>query len=811
MLRSVIQDIRYGFRALLASPVFALAAILTIALGIGANAAIFSMVNAVLLRPLPYPAPEQLVRIYSAYPERDARRGTLSPDDLRDWREQSTAFANMTAFPNIDVGGFVLTGSGAPQRVAAHYVEEGFFETLATPPLQGRGIGLADHTEGDNRVAVLSYRSWQSRFGGRSDVVGSTITLSDAPFEVIGVMPPGFDYPSPDAEIWVPLSVIPESGIPRRRDVRFLAGVGRLRPGIAIGAAQVDLNTVAKRLAAEYPESNERLTEVALVPLRAQMTGDVRTPLLTLLGAVGGVLLICCANIANLMLVRAQGRSREFALRSALGAGRARLVRQLITESALLALIGGVVGLVLGTAALRVLVAAAPTEVPRLAEVAVDPVVVMAALGAALATGLLFGLAPAWVVWRGDLQAELKLSAGAGAQTRGRNRLRGVLIVAEVALVLVLAIGAGLLVRSLDALMDVEPGFVVERSVAMRVSAPGYKLESSSDTQQFFTEILTRVRDQPGVAAAGVVRPMPLTADTFQGEDFRFNIVGEPAPAEGQEPSAVLRFASDGLFEAMGIPIVAGRDFNPSDDREAGEIRGVINQSFADRHFGGKAVGKRLASFGAEIAIIGVVGDVKQSSLDEEVRNVVYAPHTQVTRSGMTLVVRTRSEPAELQRAINEAIWAVNPDQTIENVITLDALVQSSVAERRFSATLVTLFAGLALTLAAIGIYGVVANAVAHRKREIGIRMALGARGADVTRWVVAQGMAWVLSGIVVGLALAVAASRLISSMLYGVSTTDLPTYAGGAAVLALVALVASLVPARRAISIDPVRTLRAD
>ena len=812
MFVSILQDIRYGFRSLLKSPVFALAAVLTLALGIGANAAIFSMVNAVLLRPLPYPEPEQLVRIYSAYPERDISRGTVSPHDFRDWRDQSESFSQMTAFPVISMGGFVLTGNERPERVLAHFVEEGFFETLPVAPLLGRPIALADHAEGDNTVAVLSYSTWQARFGGDSAIVGSTITLSDTPYTVIGVMPAGFDYPSTEGEVWVPLSVIPESGVPRRRVVRFLHAVGRLAPGVTVEGARADLGTVAKRLAAEYPDSNEQLTEVSIVPLRDQMTGDSRTGLLTLLGAVGVVLLICCANVANLMLVRAQGRTREFAVRAALGAGRARLARQLLTESALLAAIGGVAGLLLASVAIRTLVATAPDELPRLAEVGIDPTVVAFSLLVSLLTGLVFGLAPAWRAWRGDLQSELKLAGGSGAQTDGRVRMRGLLIVAEVALVVVLVIGAGLLLRSLNELLQVEPGFHGDRAVAMQVSAPSYKLEESSDISQFFADILQSVRDVPGVEVAGLIRPMPLTPDTFQGEDIGFAIVGQPVPPERQEPKAYLRWASDDAFAAMGIPLLADREFDERDNREAGELRGIINQAMAERHFpNGDAVGSRLSAGGGELAIIGVVGNVTQGSLDEEIVNVVYTPVEQITRSGMTLVVRTRAEPAGLQAAVNEAIWAVNPDQTIENVVALDALVNASVSEPRFSAMLVALFAGLALTLAAIGIYGVVANSVAQRNREIGIRMALGACGTDVARWVVGQGMFWVGTGIVIGLMIAAAASRLIASLLYGVTATDIPTYVGAAAVLTLVALAASLIPARRAIAIDPVQSLRAD
>ncbi len=585
-------------------------------------------------------------------------------------------------------------------------------------------------------------------------ICGCTVDQQPAPG--ITEPPASFDYPSAEGEIWVPLSVIPESGVPRRRAVRFLNVVGRLAPGVTREGARADLSTVAKRLAAEYPDSNDQLTEVSIVPLHDQVTGDARTGLLTLLGAVGVVLLICCANVANLMLVRAQGRTREFAVRAALGAGRGRLARQLLTESVLLAAIGGLTGLLLGSFAISALVAVAPSGVPRLAEVGIDPTVVAFSLAASLLTGLVFGLAPAWRAWRGDLQSELRLAGGSGAQTQGRVRMRGLLIVAEVAMVVVLVIGAGLLLRSLNELLQVEPGFDGERTVAMQVAAPSYKLESSAEISQFFSDLLQSVRDVPGVEVAGLIRPMPLTPDTFQGEDLHFSIVGQAAPPQGQEPKVFLRWASDDAFAAMGIPLLAGRDFDEHDNREAGELRGIINQAMADRHFpNGDAVGSRLSAGGGELAIIGVVGNVTQASLDEEVVNVVYTPVAQMTRSGMTLVVRTRAEPTGLQPALNDAIWAVNPDQTIENVVTLDALVHASVSEPRFSAMLVALFAGLALTLAAIGIYGVVANSVAQRSREIGIRMALGACGTDVARSVVGQGMVWVGTGIVVGLLIA--------------------------------------------------------
>lgn len=810
MIHSLLQDLRFGLRSLRKAPVFTLAAVATLALGIGANAAMFSMVNAVLLRPLPYPEADRLVRVYSAYPERDVWRGTLSPDDFRDFRDQSRTLSSMTVFPALSLSGFVLTGGDRPERVPAHYVGEGFFETVGTPPLLGRAIGPADQIDGANRVAVLGHRTWQTRFGGDRAIVGREIVLSDDPFTVVGVMPPGFLYPSPEADLWVPLSVIPESGIPRARGIRFLSGLARLTPGVTAEEARADLATVAQRLAEAYPDSNAQLTDVAVVPLVDQMTGDTRPALLALLGAVGGVLLICCANVANLMLVRAQGRGRELSVRAALGAGRGRLARQLLTESLLLAAIGGAAGLAAGTLALRALVAVAPDDLPRLAEVALDPLVVAFVAALAVLTGLLFGLAPAWRAWRGDLRCELVLMGG--VDTQARSRARGLLVVAEVALVVVLAVGAGLLLRTLGELLEVEPGFTTEGTLSMQVYAPGYRFEESGDSLRFFTAILNEVRSVPGVEAAGVVRPMPLTPDTFQGETFRFTVVGEAAPPEGQEPQAALRFVSDAAFEAMGIPLLAGRDFDARDDAEAGVMRGVVNESMVSRHFpDGDAVGRRLAAGGGEIEIVGVVGDIRQTSLVEEIANVVYVPITQSTRHGMTLVVRTRGEPMALLGGVQQAIWRVNPDQPIEQIATLDALVRRSVSEQRFAAMLVGLFAGLALLLATIGIYGVVASAVAQRNREIGIRMALGAHARDVVRWVVGQGMGWVVAGVALGLIAAVAVSRLLASLLFGVETVDPLTYGGVAGMILVVALIASFVPARRAVAVDPVRALRAD
>jgi predicted permease len=453
----------------------------------------------------------------------------------------------------------------------------------------------------------------------------------------------------------------------------------------------------------------------------------------------------------------------------------------------------------------------APADLPRIEQVSIDPVVIAFALGASLVTGLLFGLAPAWRAWRGDLIGELRV-AGGGSDGERRSRARSVLVLAEAALVMVLVVGAGLLLRSLDNLLQIDPGFDVDGAISMKVAAPGYRLAESADTARFFDDLIESVRDVPGVASAGLVRPMPLSPDTFQGEDFRFTVEGQEPPPEGQEPEAVLRFASSDVFRALGVPLLAGRDFGPQDDRSAGVLRGIVNQSLAERHFPNESpIGRLLRAGSGQIEIIGVVADIRQTGLVEETPNVIYAPLAQVTRSGMTLVVRTDGSPRGRLAAIQEAIWKVNPDQPIEDIATLDTLVRQSVASQRYSTWMVGTFAALALLLAAVGIYGVVANTVAQRGREIGIRMALGAHGGDVVRWVVARGLAWVAAGIGVGALLAMALGQLVASLLYDVGTVDPIVYASAAAVLLMVALAASLLPARRAVAVDPVRSLRAD
>ncbi len=727
LVQPFMKDVRYGLRSLVHQPLFAAMVIATLALGIGANSAIFSVVNAVLLRPLPFAEPERLVRLWSAYPDRDALHGTTSPIDLADWRERTTTLEHLTAVPNVSLGGLVMTGGARPEEVEVNYVWEGFFATFGVEATLGRTLQAADHVEGDNAVVVLSHRAWQRRFNADPAVIGTTVSLSGSPFVIVGVMPPSFTYPAETGELWASLSLIPDDGVPRRRFVRWLSAVGRLNPGVTIEEARADLTVVAAGLAQEFPEANEGLTAVTVEPLQSNMVDDVRTTLLTLLGAVGAVLLICCVNIANLMLVRSQDRAREFSIRSALGASSGRLVRQLLTESTALAVLGGLFGIGLAQLAVRALVALAPADIPRLETVSVDSGVLGFTLAISLLTGLLFGLAPAWRASRSRLAGAIGQSARGNSDGPEGRRLRGLLVVAEATLVLVLVVGAGLLLRSLNELMAVDPGFNTEQTVTMRIQAPGYKYDTSEEIIPFFEEVVASVRAVPGVRAAAVGRPLPLAPDTFQGEDFRFTVVGQEAPPEGQEPQAVARFIGPGFFDAMGIEWIAGRDFDNTLDIRGGSPVGIVNRTLAERHWpGSDPVGERITVGNGELEVVGVVGDVRQASLDESTAAVVYTPLSQWTRSGQSLIVRTAGDPASLLTQIQAAVWEVDPDQPIEDIVTLSGLVSGSVSQQRFVATLIGAFAVLALVLAAVGIYGVIAATPSPSAR---------ARSASGWRW----------------------------------------------------------------------------
>ncbi len=794
---TLLREIRYSVRALAARPGFSAVVVLTLALGIGANTAIFSVVNAVLLAPLPYAEPQRLVRVWSSFPTDDIEHGTTSPLDLDDWRTQAESFEAIAGYPSLTLSGFVITGGETPDEVRTMYVTEDFFDVFGVEAAIGRPLRNRDQQEDDNHIVVLSHGAWTRRFGADPAVVGSSLVLNGDPFVVVGVMPPGFEYPADDIEMWAPISLIPDSGVPRRRPVRWLNVVARLSGDTSIEQARAEMSAVVGRLAAEYPDSNERLTAATISPLREQVVGDVRPAMLTVFAAVGFVLLIGCANVANLVLARADSRRRELAVRAALGAGRGRLLLQVLTESLLLSLAGGVLGIGAAFVGVRTLIGLAPSGIPRLSAVGIDAGVLAFTLVLSVASGLAFGAAPAFRVSLSRLSEALK-DGGRGTDRAG-GRFRNALVVGEIALVVVLAISAGLLIRTYNELLSVDPGFDTENILTLRVSA-----RASDGYIDFLHDAVERIAALPGVEGVGMVRPLPLRGDTFQGEGLEFRVPGRGAPDAGELPEAYMRFVGPGYFNALGIPLLWGRDFTPSDDRQAPFVI-IVSRATAERYWDGEnPVGDSIMIGDQEVAVVGMVGDVRQMTLAEEPDPVVYVAHRQVSRTGMTFVVRSSAEPGALIGAIQREIWELRADQPIEDIATMDTVIGASVAQPRFAMALLSLFAALALCLAAVGIYGVVSYSVGLRSREIGIRVALGAEPARVVRLVVVGAMLVSCGGIALGLIGAAAVTRLMEGLLFGVPALDAWTFAAVAAVLFTVSLLASIAPAIRAGRSDP-------
>lgn len=803
------QDLRYALRTLRRSPGFAAIAVLTLGLGIGATVAIFSVVHGVLLRPLPFPESDRLVRIWQTNPGESIERGAISPVDFEDWYESRQAFAEMGAFLfDREMGGLDLTSEGEPERLAAAWVTRGFFPTLQVQPQLGRLPRPEEMERGNDRFVMLSHGLWQRRFGGDPGIIGRSVVLDGVGHEVIGVMPRTFDYPSPDADVWMSLSGIPDDAIPRHRMVRFLAAIGRLQPGATVEQARAELAVMSQRLAEEYPESNRNWSAATVLPLREAMVGDVRPALLVLLGAVGFVLLIVCANLANLLLSRASGREREFAIRAALGAGRGRVVRQLLTESVVLSLIGGVVGVLLalwGVAALRSLSA---VQLPRLADVRVDLAVLAFTFGVAVVTGVLFGLAPALKAASPRLQERLR-SGGHGTAGGGRGqRLRSGLVVAEVALAVVLIAGAGLMLRTLGNLVRVDPGFNPENVLVVSFTIPPSAYEEFPEIGTYYQQVLEQVRAVPGVESAGAIKTLPLRGT---GENARF-FPSDRRPARPEDaPSAMLLHVSTDYFRTLGIPLRRGRAFTEADRFDAPPVV-MINEAMARRYWPDQDPTLHSIDMGGgPMQIVGVVGDVRQGNIGEPPEPALYRHTLQNPRVGVNLVVRTRGEPLRLTDAVQDAIRTVNPNQTITGITTLGQVVRESVARPRLLTTLLGFFGGFGLVLGALGIYGVLAYAVSQQRKEIGVRMALGASPRRVLRMVVGRGMTLTLIGIVLGVAGALLLTRYMSSVLYGVSPGDPLALAGGALLLAAVALLAAYFPARRATRVDPMVALRAE
>jgi putative ABC transport system permease protein len=794
---SILKDIRYGLRSLMKRPAFTAIAVITLALGIGANSAIFSVINAVLLRPLPYDDPSRLISF----------RSNNSAPDLADVESQSKTFSRL--------GGMVMqplayTGGGEPTQFQIGQVTGGFFETLGVKPERGRFITNDDDRNGAPFVVVLSHNLWVKQFNSDAEILGKAIPLSGNMYTVIGVMPATFVTPRVSTEAWTPVHVSNPVAA-NFRGVHFLRTYGRLAPGVTIEQARAEMQVIDQNLAAQYPAENKNRA-TALFALHERIVGETRQSLFILFAAVGFVLLIACANFANLLLARAAERQREFVIRGALGAGRWRLMRQLLTESLLLSLAGGVAAVLLAFWGTNLLVSFKPENLPRLSEIGVDGRVLGFTLGISILTGLIFGLVPAWAASRGRVGDVLKEGGRSATAGTARQRLRSAFVIVEMAFALVLLVGAGLLIKTFWKLRSVEPGFKPDHLITMRVELPETRYKEVAPQTRFRKQVLAGMNSLPGMQAA-MVSELPLSGDSLNHD---FLIENRPPIAPGDEPSVETRSVLGDYFKVMQIPLKQGRDFGPQDFDDHAPLVGVANDALVQQYFPSEdPVGKRVRwarnPENEWITIVGVAGDVKHFGLDLPELPALYTPYTQINpwKRWMSIAARTSSDAAGTAQSLKQEIWKVDAQLPVTRVETMNEMAASSFAARRFNMSLLSLFAGLALVLAAIGIYGVMSNAVTQRTQEIGIRLALGARGVDVLKLIVRNGLTLVVIGVAIGLAGAFALTRLMTTLLFGVTPTDGLTIGVVSGVLIGVALVACLIPARRATKVDPLVALR--
>ena len=809
-LATIAADVRYALRALARSPGFAAAAILALALGIGATTAIFSVVSSVLLRPLPYREPGRLAVILHR------RTNPVAPANFFDWRREAKSFETMGAaelwVPN-------LSGGSRPESVAAVRMSADVFRMLGVAPLHGRVFLPEEEQAGRERVAVLGYRLWQRSFAADPRIVGKVVRLDGEACTVVGVMPRSFEFPpfwATGTQLWAPIVLAPRASSREGQSLRIFA---RLAPGVELAAARAEIAAITARLEKQYPGTNR---EVTVESLQETVVGDVKPALLVLLGAVLGVLLIACANVAHMLLARAAAREKEVAIRSALGAGRRRMIRQLLTESVVLAILGGAAGVLLAAAATRLLVSIAPGEILELRAVSVDGRALAFTLAISLLTGVAFGLAPAFEASRRDLTESLREGERGSTESSRRSRLRSLLIASEVALALVLCVGAGLLMRSFAALESVDPGFVSRGVLSLVVSVTGTARSEPPRRAAFFREALERIRRIPGVVSASAINHLPIAGDIW---GWPFSIEGRPIPAPGESPDAAYRVVLPGYFATMGIPILRGRDIAEADTLDSPGVV-VINEALARKHWPGEdPIGKRITFDDQDknpnwLTVVGVSKNTVRSSWGAAPRGEVYLAYLQHRRylerptsvyAYLTLVLRASGDPSALAPAVRRAVWSVDPNVTISQVLKMDDVAATAVSAPRFYLLLLAVFACVALLLSAVGIYGVMSYAVSRRTHEIGLRMALGAGQGDVLRLVVRQGMTVALAGAAAGVIGALLLTRLMKTLLYGVGATDPLTFAAVSLVLVAVALAANYVPAHRASRIDPLAALRHD
>ena len=813
-LERFVQDVQYGVRTLRKSPGFTIVAITMLALGIGANTAIFSLVSAVLLRPLPFPEPDRLVLVWDDFsPRVGPSRSEPTPADYVAWKEQSRSFADMAM---LVAGTYNLTGTGDPDKFAGIRTTANLFAVLGMQPLIGRTLVPSDERQDASPVVVISERLWRSRFGADPGLIGRTISLNGLAHTVVGVVPPDFQFPTKDAMLWVPAHFTPQE-LANRSAYNFYV-VARLKPGTALGQARAEMSTIAHRLAREYPQSNGGVN-VAVTPLHEHLTHDARAAISILLGGVGLVLLIACANLTNLLLARGAGRRKELAVRKALGASRGRVIRQLLTESAVLASLGTVLGVGLSTVTFTYLARLVPSVLPQGTSPALDVRVLLFASGVAVLMVLGVGTGPAFAAGRVGLDAALKTGTTRGTTASGSRRVRHALVVAEMTLTVVLLVAAGLLLRSYARVLAVEPGFQPHNLLIAETVLPPSKYRTLESRSAFYDRVLERVRALPAVSSAGYVNYPPLV---FKGGRAYISIEGKPTPRREDFIRYIVsdRVVSAGYFSALGVPLIRGRHFDERDGPGApGAV--IINQKLAGMHWPGEdPVGHRIRLGAIDsnpwLTIVGVVGDMRQFGLDRPAEPEMYLSLNQSGDSApffwpQYLVVRTNADPLALSSSVRSAVWDVDPDEPVSSVRSMDQVFDAELLNRNTQMTLVSALAALALLMAAVGLYGVLSYTVAQRTPEIGVRMALGAQASTVVLEVVRSALFLAASGMVLGVGSAFALTRLLTSWLFNISPADPATFAAGALLLGVMALLASYIPAHRSARIDPVSVLRAE
>lgn len=809
-METLLQDLRFGIRTLTKSPGFAIVALLTLALGIGANSAIFSVINAILLRPLAYPNPDQLVLINHNY-QKINLKASVSAFGYLHYRDNAKSFESIAAMTGWPAN---LTGEGEPERLTGQTVTANFFELLGAKAAMGRTFAVGEDSDGKNRVVVLSHGFWQRRFGGDKSILNKTLSLNGENYTVVGVMPPSFQYGREIGmivDLWAPIVFTPQQVSPDSLTNEFLAVLGRLRTGVSQDQAQAEMRNIASNLRQQYMQSADATNwDLLLTSFRQQVVGDISTMLWIVMLVVGFVLLIACANVANLLLARAAARQKEIAVRTALGAGRWRIIRQLLTESVLLSVVGGAFGLLIGYWGVKALVSLNEDRIPRANEISLDWKVLLFTFGVSIVTGVLFGIVPALQTTRSDLHETLK-EGGRSGSAATKQWIRSSLVVVEIALALAVLVGAGLLVKSFLHVQQVNPGFNPQGMLTMQLSLPATKYSEAPQRANFYKQVINEVRSLPGVQSVGAISVLPLSGGGSSGS---FRIEGRDIPQGQSMPHGARWAATPDYFKTMGIPLIRGRYFEERDTAESLPVT-IIDQSLAQKYWPNEdPVGKRISFEGTPDKriwreIVGIVGHVKHTDLEGESRAQYYMPHQQRPQAGMALVIRTPNDPNALTGSVRGVIKTADGDLPVFRVRTMDQFVADSMTQRKFALLLICVFACLALLLSAIGLYGVMAYSVTQRTHELGLRMALGAQASDVLKLVVKQGMLLAVVGLGLGVVGAIFLSRLMKTMLFNVSATDPLVFVAIALTLAAVALLACFVPARRATKVDPMVALR--